>query len=543
MKHIKKLVAFLFISIFSISIFSASISAISDPGNDENSLDIIIPINEDPDFPVSVIFDYNKNSVEYSNEELNTFNTALLLVDKLNYSILLTSKDTSSPFNIKIYENNSMVYNATNTFNGKISMEIIKLEQIYSFVIQYGLYEYSGILCIHPNGDEKFYFDIEYSKVITTEMRNMSSFVAETTKSNDNFSNAQTVKTGYTVKGKMDSMSDVDYYRFDYPLEYSAAQADIVMNIPGNACLRIDVYGGENHYLLGSFVPTSNGQSAYLHVNLSIGNTQLSSIWVKVTRSTTYGTDTCFYYMSCNVRNVFPYYSQKCAVIDNYPFWNSAYLDTLTFPNSIDSKRPFYTSNLNDKDYMNEGCYITTFAMALRYENATMNGKDYRIGYTGKLYADPFTVMLASNNLNGKSLTSRKVKSEITEITTSPIYGNRNNIANKFGVKINYTELDGFTQKEKMNKIDALLSSQGYVPIFLAHGTSNDSSYTHFMIIKGRNNNTDPNSRYIVLDPAGTSSSVAYGVKFKDCPSYSASPKSNTYKYNFDCVKMIYTIN
>lgn len=144
---------------------------------------------------------------------------------------------------------------------------------------------------------------------------------------------------------------------------------------------------------------------------------------------------------------------------------------------------------------------------------------------------------------NGKSLTSRKVGSEITEITTSPIYGNRNNIANKFGVKINYTELDGFTQKEKMNKIDALLSSQGYVPIFLAHGTSNDSSYTHFMIIKGRNNNTDPNSRYIVLDPAGTSSSVAYGVKFKDCPSYSASPKSNTYKYNFDCVKMIYTIN
>lgn len=542
MEHFKKLFAILLISIFSISIFSSSISAISDTGADENLLNIVIPINDDIDFPVNIAFDYEKNSVKYSKSEVNSFNTPLLLEDELKYNILMTSKDSYTSFDIKIYDDNCMVYNSTNTSNEKISMGIIHFEKVYNFTIEYGLYEYSGIICIHPNGDEKIYFDVEYSKVITMEMRNMS-VIQEKTTSNDKFSDAQIVKTGYTVKGKMDSKTDVDYYQFDYPLEYSGAQADVILSVPGNACLRVDVYGGDKHYLLGSYVPTNNGESAYLHVNLSIGNTQLSSIWVKVSRSTTYGTDTCVYYMSCNIRNVFPYYSQKSAVINGYPYWNSAYLDTLTFPKSANPNRPFYTSSLSDTDYMNEGCYITTFAMALRYENATMDGKDYRVGYKGALYADPFTVMLASNNLNGTELTSRKANSKIDGITGSPIYGNRLNISNNFDVTISYTELDNYTQKEKMNKIDALLASQGYVPVFLAHGTSDDNSYTHFMIIKGRNNNTDPNTRYIVLDPAGTSKEVASGVKFKDCPSYSSNPSSKSYKYNFDCVKMVYTIN
>lgn len=92
-----------------------------------------------------------------------------------------------------------------------------------------------------------------------------------------------------------------------------------------------------------------------------------------------------------------------------------------------------------------------------------------------------------------------------------------------------------------MSTIDSYIQTYGAAIVKFDNQLNGvTGTYTHYIVFVGFDRTkTNFEERYIVLDPASTSSSGAGGVRFGECASYSPSPSGATFKYNSSMIKSV----
>lgn len=156
--------------------------------------------------------------------------------------------------------------------------------------------------------------------------------------------------------------------------------------------------------------------------------------------------------------------------------------------------------------------------MVLRNQNAVMTGYDFRTGFSGKMYADSYTVMLANMRKTGSEVNKVNDNRYELAVSSNPVSVIRNNVAVGFGLEASAATLSG-TAEQKANSISNRLLYEGEGVIVKLQKGSN----THFLVFAlDRGSTYSANDRFIVYDPGTASSSKGNGVVFSSCASYSS---------------------
>ncbi len=494
-----------------------------------SELSIIVPTNDNEDFPFDICLEYNDSSLHYSSSERSSLGTEKLKEAEIEYKISISSKDKADYEFCLYWDKTSRILN--NTSKNILTSSEVLINKVYEFDATHNSKSYTGKLAVTTNEYDKLYVDIIYSEVVDdSQPRNIS--METESEPNNSYSNANTIESCKTMMGKLSSTSDVDYYYLEVPLDISYGYLDITLAVPNGYNYDIQLYSGvsPHYYLAYSNKPT--GADEFIRFNNCNSTSGYSGFYIKVINSGT--TSGANYYLNVNNINNYPFYSQKASKISNISFWNDEYLDSLTFSNANNPSRCFYSSSTSDYDWMREGCFISSIAMMLRKKNLTMDGKDYRTGYDGDMFADPFTVMLANNNLDGRTLTDRTEEQTLPSNSSSgPCFVSTTIIGNNFDCTYTSVDLANKTEDFKRTKIDNYINQYGAAIVKLING-----DHSHFIIFYGyKSSETDINKRYYVLDPYASNLSGAEGVLFNGCATFSSSPVYDTYTYNKNNIK------
>ena len=541
-----------------LAVSTMSFTSFSDSyQNDEyfEDVEFITTLADKDDFPLTIDFEHDKSSVYYYSSQINDYGSPLLNCDELQFKMIFTVKNNEyvDQLSIKDHDNLVSFFERTNSF--VLTSNEIKIDKYYDYEFKYNEYRYCGHFSLQSNGDYKIYLQTFYNYVEINNSNSQRNITNMSEKENNNtFDKANTAYVNRTISGKLSSSSDVDYYKYTINIELSPGYLDVMLYCPSTENYNFSVYGGKNHVILGQTSTKNVGSSQILRINLSTQTTAYTNIWIKVEKGNTSSKYNKSYYLNASAVACSPFFSQKASTIEvsdyesqDANFWNSEYLDTLTFSKSANTSMPFYTSkyeklSMYEDDWMRQGCFIATMAMKLRALNYTMKGHDYRTGCKGLLPADPFTVMLANIDINGYTLKARKanqvIDKDLTNNSNEPIYVLLSNINKRFNSSLTKYDVSSFGAEQKRYALSSVLSnSKGGVVICL----NRNGPGTHYMLIKSiKSSATKPEDYFIVLDPAATDLTSAEGVPFSKGATYSASPYGTSYTYNFSNIVSYY---
>ena len=325
------------------------------------------------------------------------------------------------------------------------------------------------------------------------------------TESNNTIQTADNFTSNNVVSGVLSSSSDVDYFSYYAP---ATGYVNIELGLSG---------GNYNLTLLnssGSTLATSNtggvgvGESIRYYVNAN------TVYYIKVSsQSNTYGSSYKLYasypYTTTNT-----WYPQIDAVAGSYERWNTYSLDNLT----TKSNKKFMINGSTD-DLMYEGCALACIAMVLNNQGAktTYNITDYRTGYYGKAYADPFTVAMVNAGLT--SVTSSNSTSLAAYIN------NWGTIASAFGKTVNNSHTATWD-----NAVNLVSSNPNGVIVKFIKKDSKGNDVPHYVVLTKSSNSAG----YVIYDP-GTNGASGNGKTWEN--SYT---KNN---YTQSQVKQVITIS
>ncbi len=343
-----------------------------------------------------------------------------------------------------------------------------------------------------------------------SSMVGMGGYAANTTllnetESNNTIQTADSFTSNNVVSGVLSSSSDVDYFSYYAP---ATGYVNFELGLSG---------GNYNLTLLnssGSTLATSNtggvgvGESIRYYVNAN------TVYYIKVSsQSNTYGSSYKLYasypYTTTNT-----WYPQIDAVAGSYERWNTYSLDDLTTKNN---KK--FMINGSTEDLMYEGCALACIAMVLNNQGAktTYNITDYRTGYYGKAYADPFTVAMVNADLT--SVTSSNSTSLAAYIN------NWGTIASAFGKTVNKSHTATWD-----TAVDLVSSYPNGVIVKFIKKDSSGSDVPHYVVLTKSSNSAG----YVIYDP-GTNGASGNGKTWEN--SYT---KNN---YTQSQVKQVITIS
>lgn len=325
------------------------------------------------------------------------------------------------------------------------------------------------------------------------------------TESNNTIQTADNFTSNNVVSGVLSSSSDVDYFSYYAP---ATGYVNIELGLSG---------GNYNLTLLnssGNTLATSNtggvgvGESIRYYVNAN------TVYYIKVSsQSNTYGSSYKLYasypYTTTNT-----WYPQIDAVAGSYERWNTYSLDELTTKNNKKFK-----INGSTEDLMYEGCALACIAMVLNNQGAktTYNITDYRTGYYGKAYADPFTVAMVNADLT--SVTSSNSTSLAAFIKD---WGT---IASAFGKTVDNSHTATWD-----TAVGLVSSNPNGVIVKFIKKDSGGNDVPHYVVLTKSSNSAG----YVIYDP-GTNGASGNGKTWEN--SYT---KNN---YTQSQVKQVITIN
>ena len=159
-------------------------------------------------------------------------------------------------------------------------------------------------------------------------------------------------------------------------------------------------------------------------------------------------------------------------------------------------------------DHMAGGCVIASCAMVLRNMNKTTiaTKSDFRTGYAGRLYADPYTVMLGNIGSTGNVVNNGTYYS-LPNAPADPVYAYGSTIGSAFGATYNSQTLPGTTSGNVAAIANALQSHpQGVIVRF--------AGKHDIVITQDRGSSYGDTGRFIVCDPAGNAPSKGRNVPF-----------------------------
>lgn len=252
---------------------------------------------------------------------------------------------------------------------------------------------------------------------------------------------------------------------------------------------------------ISSFLTWSSSEESVLLVSgdgtlcaLALGNATVSAALGNLT-------------LTCNIeisnKDSFTWYSQTNI---NNSYWNGGALSGIYF-----KKKPFASET--QKDWMNEGCAISSVAMIFRNLGATYtNGYDFRSGQNGDLPADPYTVALANVGFSGFSANTGSYYAD-------PVYTRWKVVTNAF--KVNGNELT-YVHKYSGNRAtikNALLNNPEGIVVQMTKADGD----THYIVIAECVNPEETKAsklQFIVYDPLSYDGSDGDGVLFEESASY-----------------------
>ena len=417
-------------------------------------------------------------------------------------------------------------------FNGVYDMTVT--QTMPSLVVKY-----IGSVILSVDIDNMVFVNIKYQSLQMPgqlQMRNPTT--ASESESNDTMGSADMCNLGVTIKGTMRNAYDVDYFTYTIPSNSTnnGGQLSITLSTPNLS----DGNGGLVNYGL-QLICTREGVTYYTNTSTQIGASDDylfvsgsfsgwtlkagDKIYVKVYLADTNVSTTLissnYYYLNVNCQHKFSWYSQHSGRSGSQVFWNSEKLDKLYFPQSTAYGNVKFISDItadhattSRSDLMDRGCFIASTAMVLRNMQKTMNGTDFRTGFIGPLYADPFTVTLANVGKNGSEISQNPSTGNynLPNVYVDPISVSLPTILPKFGATYRTgVDLTG-TDAQKISQLALALSiNQGKGIIVLL---KNSSGSTHYIVIVGDNGGTSANQRFIVCDPGTVNPSLGDNVLF-----------------------------
>lgn len=535
--HNLKLVSIGIAVSITISSIGSSVIYADDESFDNNisvneELKAVVPSNDmDDQFPLHGEVLFYEDTVSFVETNCSECDYA---VDKeeLDSSVIFTAKQSGHTFQLEVLDDNQTPISVMDSSNESSEIIFPEYDKYYSFSLVIDGNRYFGDIGLIFEGCNVVYLDIGYltdetyslnnsSRTSTYSISQNTSYIYES-ESNDTKNTAQTINIGRTVSGYSDKAYDSDWYYINLQTSefnnstFTNGFFNIVLNTYNNPSIEFEIKlyaenSDSNLVLLGSGTVSSQ-RCQYINQTNPNGYRKFYIYIHNITNNST----RCQYMMNANYSPSLTFYSQKRGSVtrsngSSTCLWNTQYLDVLTFANG----KPFIDVNSSDIGCMSSGCAIASYAMILRNVGAKMDGKDFRTGFVGRLYADPFTVMLASNNLDGTTLTTASAN---YLAIANPTYANRDLIAANFTAfgKTIYSHrlyLQGTSTAYKMNALDSILDQNGKyrAVIYTENGTT-----PHYTVVSSYNSSySDPLDRYTVYDPSGTTLSHAKGLKFR----------------------------
>lgn len=492
------------------------------------TLNCVSVINDDIEFPLNAEMVFDENTIHFSESDCYECEYE---VDKslLQSEIILTAKNENSDFSLSLTDENAVILNRQSE-NGKISIDEFQFDKYYQFRLTIDGNTYAGEFGAIFETCNVIYIDIDY--VLINEYSNLTranqSFAHEV-ENNNTYMVSDIVSSGRTIVGTPSSVNDVDFYRIylNYPDLYNSHYANGTLDITLSSrassinAYVIKLYILENGQLLMKDISlNATGKCRYTRYLNTYG---YRDFYISVTPVSAAVDPNTEYYLNVNYTGAYTFYSQKQSKIGNLETWNTQFLDELTciYDNYTE---PFITvNNTGDTDCMSEGCAIASYAMALRNVNATITGKDFRTGFTGNLYADPFTTMLANINNNGTSLENFEENTLI--LSEDPCYTYRATLISNFKINGNtlYShcyDLELSNSVDLETALDYILEHNGNYGAIVTF-TNPYYGTTHYITFTGKDDSqTNLIDKYTVFDPSGTTFAHAKGLKFRNCITY-----------------------
>lgn len=290
---------------------------------------------------------------------------------------------------------------------------------------------------------------------------------------NNSISTANSITANSMKYGYLSSTSDTDYYAFEAKV---SGYYDITLSVPtGSGCNYDFALYDSTRMLTNTVASASAGVSEITRKYIAAGNTY----YIKVYSSSGYSTTKPYtLYISSAAPANKTWFSQVNATTDNCDYNNyNLPADFITKMNNV-------------------GCGLTSMAMILHNMNAQTKNKiyDLRTGYTGYMYADPYTVFMArmGTTTTPKSFTSN-ISLTDTAITDIGTYFNKT--AKRYNVS-NLADAKKYADSYP----------QGVVVRF--EQTDNSKYPSHYVVL------VKSGSNYLIYDPGTTQSAKGNGVSF-----------------------------
>lgn len=296
--------------------------------------------------------------------------------------------------------------------------------------------------------------------------------------SNNTISTAKEIKINEVLSGTISSTSDVDYYYFE---PKATGYCDITLGVPTGCNYNYAIYDST-----GTLIYTVANNASGLGENYRKAVVNGSRYYIKVYSSSGSSTSKEYsLYITPPTGANKTWYSQVNSTVNKHE-WNNNHLNRL-YGNY--SSKVFIDDNYNTPDIMSSGCAISSIAMVLHNMNAktSVAFTDFRTGFKGYMYADPFTVYLAHNGL-----------------TSAPIESNSRFEYNDKSIELRYYDVNTSAGTKKVQNIGSYFNKN----IVVHSGTLSDakaqlSSHPQGVIIRF---NKSGNSHYVVMVPSNTDS-------------------------------------
>lgn len=448
-------------------------------------------------------------------------------------SAALKSDYDYDSFELSLKEENTEIAGGTYPANQPVTVDEIELAKVYDITVKLtsssSIEIYIGKLFCEIDIDNTVFVNVQYSHMtLPGEVQTRANVTTKNEiESNNTLSTATHVAAGQTVKGTISSFSDVDFFR--YPVTAASASIEIAVSNNSSSPLSITLYYYTTSTVVRTFSVVAYGNN-YLSIPSSSNNRSAGIFYVKV--APTSFSSAGNYYLNFNFTNAKTWYSQHSGNIGGVNYWNTEKLDNLYFSDYDEKELPFITNqtdNNNKVDVMDTGCFITCSAMVLRNKGKRRYCKDFRTGFLGAMYADPFTVMLANVNKSGSEITQNPSTGNynLPGVTGNPVYTNLQTIATNFSCTRTNTTLTGM-DAQKAATIANLLSSHPEGVIVTFNGA-------HYVVIVGdRGSSYPPANRFIVCDPGTIDPAKGNNVVFSNSHSAHRGFSSLTNAYTFN---------
>lgn len=170
-------------------------------------------------------------------------------------------------------------------------------------------------------------------------------------------------------------------------------------------------------------------------------------------------------------------------------YWNTNKLDKL-----YNHQYPVFKELNKDIENYNgdvfaTACGVVSAAMIFKNLGATMNGYDFRIGYEGKLQADPFTAMLSNCGLDGTGQKTDETNLNYDGWADGLKF---DNIGEKFGLSYMWIGTDDTSLRNAIKKYGSVL----------VRFNDGEKGVQHFMVLTGLGTGSTFVKKAIVYDPA-----------------------------------------